>query len=166
MVSVCQRVDNSELPGQRVQDSDTCGFWIVSIATIANASVFVLVVAVWCHRLWCRMTSQKSKNETLVLLESPLPLRAIPNCQMDGSPPAPPLALPPSVAEPAPPLSSPSPRWPGDRPRGDSPLKSKLYWIIQKRAQKSKEMMKLNVGKHNLTLHCHDRRFCLFVCLF
>ena len=90
------------------------------------------------YLLWCEyMTSQKSKNETLVRLESPLPLRAIPNCQMDGSPPAPPLALPPSVAEPAPPLSS-SPRWPGERPRGDSPRKSKLYWIKKKEKNSGK----------------------------
>ncbi len=77
----------------------------------------------------CRLqpqVDQKSRNETLVLRESPLPLRAIPNCQMDGSPPPPPPVLPPSMAEPLAPLSSPS-RGDELRPRGDSPRKSRLY---------------------------------------
>ena len=87
---------------------------------------------------------QKSRNETLVLRESPLPLRAIPNCQMDGSPPPPPPVLPPSMAEPLAPLSSPS-RIPGDelRPRGDSPRKSRLYCHQQS--------MERNVKRHRVS---------------
>ncbi|KAJ4435730.1 hypothetical protein ANN_18347, partial [Periplaneta americana] len=46
--------------------------------------------------------SYKSKKETRVRRASPLALRAIPNCQMDGSVPEPPPSFPPSPPAPAP----------------------------------------------------------------
>ena len=58
---------------------------------------------------------------------SPLALRAIPNCQMDGSVPEPPPSLPPSPPAPAPLPSSSLNGDPEAPPRDDRPRKSRLY---------------------------------------
>ncbi|KAG8318207.1 hypothetical protein J6590_010085 [Homalodisca vitripennis] len=70
-----------------------------------------------------RELAQKSRKDTRVRRASPLPLRAIPNCHMDGSEPAPPPSLPPSPPAPAPEPSS-SRRLPPPEPRVDRPRKS------------------------------------------